>query len=260
MKRTLMRVCTQGSCKYQKGGGWVTITKGVVVLFFCGCWSSAVFLLLRGSSFGARCLGFWLGRQGSEINPLGFFPPPFVLSRYVLGHEAMKRMQNANILVSGLRGLGVEIAKNIILGGVKSVTIHDQGVAEWSDLSSQVESSCIYLNGLKCVPSGRHTAPYVSYSFPHSPVLPAWGGPWKESSWSIPASTSWAELLCTCYFLHWAPQWGLPWQLPGTVKQDGSLSITGFLFIGEMSAWFSEERRVRLAGYNNYFWTDQGSI
>ncbi|KAF7243862.1 Ubiquitin-like modifier-activating enzyme 1 [Varanus komodoensis] len=56
---------------------------------------------------------------------------------YVLGHEAMKRMQNANILVSGLRGLGVEIAKNIILGGVKSVTIHDQGVAEWSDLSSQ---------------------------------------------------------------------------------------------------------------------------
>ncbi|XP_054859377.1 ubiquitin-like modifier-activating enzyme 1 [Eublepharis macularius] len=56
---------------------------------------------------------------------------------YVLGHEAMKRMQNANILVSGLRGLGVEIAKNIILGGVKSVTVHDQGVAEWSDLSSQ---------------------------------------------------------------------------------------------------------------------------
>lgn len=61
-----------------------------------------------------------------------------MLNRYVLGHEAMKRMQNANVLVSGLRGLGVEIAKNIILGGVKSVTIHDQGVAEWSDLSSQV--------------------------------------------------------------------------------------------------------------------------
>lgn len=60
------------------------------------------------------------------------------LDRYVLGHEAMKRMQNANVLVSGLRGLGVEIAKNIILGGVKSVTIHDQGVAQWSDLSSQV--------------------------------------------------------------------------------------------------------------------------
>lgn len=59
-------------------------------------------------------------------------------SRYVLGHEAMKRMQNSNVLISGMRGLGVEIAKNVILGGVRSVTVHDQGVAEWRDLSSQV--------------------------------------------------------------------------------------------------------------------------
>ncbi|XP_069501606.1 ubiquitin-like modifier-activating enzyme 1 [Ambystoma mexicanum] len=56
---------------------------------------------------------------------------------YVLGHEAMKRMQNSNVLISGMRGLGVEVAKNIILGGVKSVSIHDQGNAEWADLSSQ---------------------------------------------------------------------------------------------------------------------------
>lgn len=58
--------------------------------------------------------------------------------RYVLGHEAMKRMQTSNVLISGLRGLGVEIAKNVILAGVKSVTLHDQGIAEWRDLSSQV--------------------------------------------------------------------------------------------------------------------------
>ncbi|XP_036159818.1 ubiquitin-like modifier-activating enzyme 1 isoform X3 [Myotis myotis] len=57
---------------------------------------------------------------------------------YVLGHEAMKRLQTSSVLVSGLRGLGVEIAKNIILGGVKAVTLHDQGTAQWSDLSSQV--------------------------------------------------------------------------------------------------------------------------
>ncbi len=50
----------------------------------------------------------------------------------------MKRMQNSNVLISGMRGLGVEIAKNVILGGVRSVTVHDQGVAEWRDLSSQV--------------------------------------------------------------------------------------------------------------------------
>uniref|UniRef100_A0A8C3F3V9 E1 ubiquitin-activating enzyme n=1 Tax=Chrysemys picta bellii TaxID=8478 RepID=A0A8C3F3V9_CHRPI len=57
--------------------------------------------------------------------------------RYVLGHEAMKRLQNASVLVSGLRGLGVEIAKNIILGGVKSVTLHDTEPAQWADLASQ---------------------------------------------------------------------------------------------------------------------------
>ncbi|XP_061835896.1 ubiquitin-like modifier-activating enzyme 1 isoform X1 [Nerophis lumbriciformis] len=56
---------------------------------------------------------------------------------YVLGHAAMKRMQNSNVLISGMRGLGVEIAKNVILGGVRSVTVHDQGIAEWRDLSSQ---------------------------------------------------------------------------------------------------------------------------
>lgn len=58
----------------------------------------------------------------------------------MLGHDAMKRMQNSNVLISGMRGLGVEIAKNVILGGVRSVTVHDEGVAEWRDLSSQVRT------------------------------------------------------------------------------------------------------------------------
>ncbi|XP_064632231.1 ubiquitin-like modifier-activating enzyme 1 isoform X2 [Lineus longissimus] len=56
---------------------------------------------------------------------------------YVLGHDAMRRMGAANILVSGMKGLGVEIAKNIILGGVKSVALHDEGNTELADLSSQ---------------------------------------------------------------------------------------------------------------------------
>ncbi|KAM4798221.1 ubiquitin-like modifier-activating enzyme 1 isoform X3 [Urocitellus parryii] len=56
---------------------------------------------------------------------------------YVLGHEAMKHLQTSSVLVSGLQGLGVEIAKNIILGGVKAVTLHDQDTAQWADLSSQ---------------------------------------------------------------------------------------------------------------------------
>jgi ubiquitin-activating enzyme E1 len=55
-----------------------------------------------------------------------------------LGHDAMKKMQASNILISGLGGIGVEIAKNIILGGVKSVTIHDDKNTSIEDLSSQV--------------------------------------------------------------------------------------------------------------------------
>ncbi|KAI0796316.1 ubiquitin activating enzyme [Irpex lacteus] len=56
---------------------------------------------------------------------------------YVLGHEAMKRMAASNVLIVGLRGLGVEIAKNIILAGVKSVTVFDPEPVEVRDLSSQ---------------------------------------------------------------------------------------------------------------------------
>jgi len=56
---------------------------------------------------------------------------------YVLGHEAMRKMAHSNVLISGLNGLGVEIAKNVVLGGVKSVTLHDTNNATMSDLSSQ---------------------------------------------------------------------------------------------------------------------------
>lgn len=49
---------------------------------------------------------------------------------YVLGHEAMRRMATSDVLISGLGGLGVEIAKNVILGGVKSVTLHDSAVCQ----------------------------------------------------------------------------------------------------------------------------------
>jgi len=57
-----------------------------------------------------------------------------------LGHDAMFKMQNSNVLISGLGGLGVEIAKNIVLGGVKSVVLHDTQNTSYEDLSSQVIS------------------------------------------------------------------------------------------------------------------------
>uniref|UniRef100_A0A336MWA3 E1 ubiquitin-activating enzyme n=1 Tax=Culicoides sonorensis TaxID=179676 RepID=A0A336MWA3_CULSO len=56
---------------------------------------------------------------------------------YVLGHDAMRRMAASDVLISGLGGLGLEIAKNVILGGVRSVTLHDSAVCSLADLSSQ---------------------------------------------------------------------------------------------------------------------------
>lgn len=56
---------------------------------------------------------------------------------YVLGKEAMLKMQNANVLVIGLKGLGVEIAKNVALAGVKSLSLYDPLPVELKDLSTQ---------------------------------------------------------------------------------------------------------------------------
>ncbi|KAH7916131.1 hypothetical protein BJ138DRAFT_1122053 [Hygrophoropsis aurantiaca] len=56
---------------------------------------------------------------------------------YVLGHEAMKKMAASNILIVGLQGLGAEIAKNVCLAGVKSVTLYDPEPVTIQDLSTQ---------------------------------------------------------------------------------------------------------------------------
>jgi len=85
---------------------------------------------------------------------------------YVLGHEAMKRMGSSNILVAGLRGLGVEIAKNIALAGVKSLTLYDPKPATISDLSSQ-----FFLHPEDVgKPRASVTVPRVSELNPYTPV------------------------------------------------------------------------------------------
>jgi ubiquitin-activating enzyme E1 len=85
---------------------------------------------------------------------------------YVLGHEAMKRMGSSNILVAGLRGLGVEIAKNIALAGVKSLTLFDPKPAAIADLSSQ-----FFLHPDDVgKPRASVTVPRVSELNPYTPV------------------------------------------------------------------------------------------
>ncbi|KAF1990891.1 ubiquitin-activating enzyme E1 [Aulographum hederae CBS 113979] len=85
---------------------------------------------------------------------------------YVMGHEAMKRMGSSNILIAGLRGLGVEIAKNIALAGVKSLTLFDPKPAALSDLSSQ-----FFLHPEDVgKPRASVTVPRVSELNPYTPV------------------------------------------------------------------------------------------
>jgi hypothetical protein len=65
----------------------------------------------------------------------------------------MKKMATSNVLIVGMKGLGVEIgkfralvrryttdsiAKNIALAGVKTVTVYDPSPVEIADLGTQV--------------------------------------------------------------------------------------------------------------------------
>jgi ubiquitin-activating enzyme E1 len=69
--------------------------------------------------------------------------------------SAMKKMATSNVLIVGMKGLGVEIgkfralvrryttdsiAKNIALAGVKTVTVYDPSPVEIADLGTQVSS------------------------------------------------------------------------------------------------------------------------
>lgn len=85
---------------------------------------------------------------------------------YVLGHEAMKRMGSSHVLVVGMRGLGVEIAKNIALAGVKSLTLYDPKPAAIEDLSSQFFLTPDDVGK----PRAAVTAPRVSELNPYTPV------------------------------------------------------------------------------------------
>lgn len=85
---------------------------------------------------------------------------------YVLGHEAMKRMGSSNVLVVGLGGLGVEIAKNIALAGVKSLTLWDPKKTRIEHLSSQ-----FFLHPEDVgKPRAEVTAPRVAELNPYTPV------------------------------------------------------------------------------------------
>ena len=52
------------------------------------------------------------------------------------GMEAMGKLIKMKVLIHGLRGLGIETAKNLILAGPNTVILHDNGLVELRDLAS----------------------------------------------------------------------------------------------------------------------------
>ncbi|CAD5225283.1 unnamed protein product [Bursaphelenchus okinawaensis] len=56
---------------------------------------------------------------------------------YALGESAMYKLRQARVLISGLGSVGVEISKNLILGGIRHISLHDTKNVEWKDLSAQ---------------------------------------------------------------------------------------------------------------------------
>ncbi|CAF0838485.1 unnamed protein product [Adineta steineri] len=57
--------------------------------------------------------------------------------RYVLGDDAMKRLRQHHVLIINAGGLGIEIAKNVVLAGVHSITLQDTNNTNMLDLATQ---------------------------------------------------------------------------------------------------------------------------
>lgn len=94
---------------------------------------------------------------------------------YVLGHKAMRKMARCRILISGMSGLGAEIAKNVILSGMKQVCLHDQQTAQWDDLSSHFylsEADIGKNRAAACLDKMRELNSYVETTFSDRDLTP----------------------------------------------------------------------------------------
>jgi tRNA A37 threonylcarbamoyladenosine dehydratase len=74
-------------------------------------------------------------------------------SRYIgaMGVEAVKKQAESQVLLVGLGALGLEIAKNLVLSGLKRLTIVDNEKirSHWehfymSDMPGELRSKCLF--------------------------------------------------------------------------------------------------------------------
>lgn len=97
------------------------------------------------------------------------------MSRYigVLGVDAVTKQSEACVLLLGLRSLGVETAKNIILSGVKRLTLWDDAIVDATSNQFYLWESDIGNTRCKATISKlRHLNPYVIVDFIEGDPLP----------------------------------------------------------------------------------------
>jgi len=85
----------------------------------------------------------------------------------MMGEQAMRRMAQSSVFVSGFGGLGIEIAKNIALAGVKSLVLHDTKILTWLDLGTNFyanESNLGQNRAEICLSQIQELNPYVKCS------------------------------------------------------------------------------------------------
>ena len=84
------------------------------------------------------------------------------------GMEMMGKLIKLKVFIHGLRGVGVETAKNLILAGPCAVTLHDDGIVGQRDLSSNFyltqEDISTRSRGQACAPKLQELNPHVKVS------------------------------------------------------------------------------------------------
>ena len=96
---------------------------------------------------------------------------------YVYGKEAMEKMAKASVLICGLGGVGVEIAKNVALAGVRELVLNDTENISSFDLSTHFYAGESVIGQNRAVVSAQKvkelnpytnvsaSTEYVSFSF-----------------------------------------------------------------------------------------------
>ncbi|VDN23271.1 unnamed protein product [Cylicostephanus goldi] len=80
-------------------------------------WEAAITVKNSAHSDSKRMSSEKNGQEAMDTDTTGLDTNLYSRQIYALGESAMMNLRKASVLISGLGGVGVEIAKNLVLGG-----------------------------------------------------------------------------------------------------------------------------------------------